>query len=77
MIHLETHNGGLFEELAGFGWKHPISEYVKPGETMKHSFQTNFKGTQIRITLLDSGSPRSPEPNEFISWLVQHIEQDK
>ena len=76
MIYLETNNQELFEELASFGWKHPLSKYVKPGEPMEHSYETDFKDTKIRITHLHPDSPRPPESSEFVSWLVQNIEQD-
>ncbi len=52
MIHLETDNVELFAELANFGWVHPISKFVRPGELMQYALQTAFKCTTIRVALL-------------------------
>ena len=77
MIHLETDNEELFNELANFGWEHPISKFVRPGEHMPYALQTAFKCTIIRVALLHPGSPRPATSSEFITWLATQIEQAK
>jgi len=73
-IFLDTDNEELFNELKSYGWTHPISKYVKPGEVMRFTLETQWHNTTVRVI----HSVRSElATNEFINWLAKQIGQIK